>query len=193
MRITGGSLNGRPIVAPPGRAVRPSSDRLREALFNILAHARDPAIPPLAGARVLDAFAGTGALGIEALSRGAAEAVFIDRQTCWARRNVEALGQTARAGLIAADVLSPPKAEIPVDIAFLDPPYGGGLAAPALAALAAAGWLGPASLAVVETGARERIAWPTGLEPVRTRRYGAARIALVEFSAGRTAVRCRRA
>ncbi len=182
MRITGGSLRGRPIAAPPGRALRPSTGRVREAVFDLLVHATSEAIPPLAGARVLDAFAGTGAFGLEALSRGAAHAVFIDRDPGWARRNVIALGQGARARLIAADARRPPPAVAPVDFAFLDPPYGTGLAAPALAALIAAGWIGPASLAVVETGARELPVWPGGLREIRARRYGAVRIALLALS-----------
>ena len=122
MRITAGSLRGRPIAAPPGRNIRPSSDRLREALFNILAHAKWDAIPPMGGARILDAFAGTGALGLEALSRGAALAVFIDRDLTWVRRNIEALGQTDRTQSITADATAPPPTEAPVDIAFLDHP-----------------------------------------------------------------------
>ncbi len=176
MRITGGSLRGRTIAAPPGRVIRPSADRLREALFNVLTHARTEAIPPLAGARVLDVFAGTGALGLEALSRGAAHVVFIDRDLAWARRNVEALSQSAHCRLIAADALAPPVADAPVDIALLDPPYGSDLAAPVLAALAEAGWFGPASLVVAETGAKEHTSWPATFAPFRTRRYGAARI-----------------
>ena len=179
MRITGGSLRGRTLAAPPGRAVRPSAGRVREAVFDLLVHAASDAVPPLAGARVLDVFAGTGAFGLEALSRGAEYAVFIDRDPRWARRNVEALGQGANCRLIAADLRRPPPAPAAADIAFLDPPYGAGLAAPCLAALIEAGWLGPASLAVVETGAKERPAWPDGLHEIRLRRYGAARIALL--------------
>ena len=179
MRITAGSLRGRPIAAPPGRNIRPSSDRLREALFNILAHAKWDAIPPMGGARILDAFAGTGALGLEALSRGAALAVFIDRDLTWVRRNIEALGQTDRAQSFTADATAPPPTEAPVDIAFLDPPYREGLALPALQALADAGWLGPRTLVVVETDARESEAWPPGFEPLQTRHYGAAQITLL--------------
>ena len=179
MRITGGSLRGRAIAAPPGRAIRPSADRLRESLFNVLAHAGSDTVPPLAGASVLDAFAGTGALGLEALSRGAALAVFLDRDLTWVRRNVEALGQSARARLIAGDALHPPASPTPVGIAFVDPPYGQSLAGPALAALAQSGWIGPSSLAVVETGAKERIDWPARFTVQQSRRYGAALITLM--------------
>lgn len=179
MRITGGSLGGRKLAAPPGRPFRPSAARLRRAVFDLLVHARSPAVPELRGARVLDAFAGTGAFGIEALSRGAAEAVFIDRDPRWARRNLAALGLDSRARTISADAGRPPPAPRPVDIAFLDPPYGDGLAASALAALARAGWLAQSSLAVVETGAKERPAWPDGFAPVEARRYGAARVTLL--------------
>lgn len=179
MRITGGSLGGRKLAAPPGRPFRPSAARLRRGVFDLLVHARSPVVPELRGARVLDAFAGTGAFGIEALSRGAAEAVFIDRDPRWARRNLAALGLDSRARTISADAGRPPPAPRPVDIAFLDPPYGDGLAASALAALARAGWLAQSSLAVVETGAKERPAWPDGFAPVEARRYGAARVTLL--------------
>jgi 16S rRNA (guanine966-N2)-methyltransferase len=181
MRITGGSLRGRTIEAPPGRAIRPSSDRLREALFNVLMHSNAQAIPPLAGASILDAFAGTGALGLEALSRGATHTVFMDRDLAWARHNVEALGQTNHARLTRADILRPPPAETPVDIAFLDPPYGEGLAVPALEALTKAGWIGPASLVVVESGTKEQLVWPAYLNPVQTRHYGSACVTFLLF------------
>ena len=180
MRIVGGRHRGRRLLAPPGETVRPTSDRAREALFNILSHGRYAASgPPFAGARVLDAFAGTGALGLEALSRGAAEAVFIERERAALavlERNVEALGEGARTRLVAGDALRPPPAAGGCAVAFLDPPYGEGLAAPALAALAQAGWIAPAALAVAELAAREAFAAPAGFLVLEERVYGAARL-----------------
>jgi 16S rRNA (guanine966-N2)-methyltransferase len=180
MRIVGGSHRGRRLVAPPGAAVRPTSDRAREALFDILSHGAFAASGlPFADQPVLDAFAGTGAFGLEALSRGAREAVFLenDREALAAlRRNIADLGETARARVVATDATRPPRAADRCALAFLDPPYGGGLAAPALVALAVAGWLAPEALAVVEVGAREPFAPPSGFVPLDTRVYGAARL-----------------
>ena len=175
MRIVGGRHRGRRLAAPEGKAIRPSSDRLREALFNILAHGD---FPDIEGARVLDAFAGTGAFGLEALSRGAAEAIFMDRDLDWVRRNAEALGETG-AVPIAGDVLSAPRAAGPADIVFLDPPYGLGLAEPALDALREAGWIGPATCTIVEIGRGETLD-AEGFAAVRQRDYGAARLLFLE-------------
>jgi 16S rRNA (guanine966-N2)-methyltransferase len=188
MRIVGGSHRGRRLVAPPGEAVRPTSDRAREALFNILSHgdfATDGS--PFVGAAVLDAFAGTGAFGLEALSRGAAEAVFVenDRDALLAlRRNVAALGETGRARIIAGDATRPPRAPVACAVAFLDPPYKSGLAAPALTALAAAGWLTRDLVAVVEIGAREALAPPDSFSLLDERVYGAARLVFLRRTAG---------
>jgi 16S rRNA (guanine966-N2)-methyltransferase len=181
MRIVGGRHRGRALVAPPGGTVRPTSDRAREALFNILAHGSYAA--PFLDAVVVDAFAGTGALGLEALSRGAAEAWFIesDRAALEAlRRNVAALGEESRAHVIAGDPTKPPSGRgRAAAVAFLDPPYRSGLAAPALAALAAAGWLAPAAIATVEIAAREGFAAPPGFALLDERRYGAARLLIL--------------
>jgi 16S rRNA (guanine966-N2)-methyltransferase len=181
VRIVGGRHRGRRLVAPPGDAVRTTSDRAREALFNILAHGRFAAGsgPVWQDRVVLDAFAGTGALGLEALSRGAAESYFIERERAALdalRRNIDALGETARAHLRAGDALHPPPAPRPAELAFLDPPYREGLAAPALAALAASGWLATGAVVVVEVGAKEAFVPPDGFEPLDERRYGAARL-----------------
>jgi 16S rRNA (guanine966-N2)-methyltransferase len=180
MRIVGGRHRGRALAAPRGEAVRPTSDRAREALFNILGHGAFAT--PFRDKPVLDAFAGTGALGLEALSRGAARATFIesDRAALEAlRRNVAALGEADRAQIIAGDATRPPPASAPVALAFLDPPYRSGLAGPALAALAAAGWLGPGALAAVEVAAKEDFAPPPGFERLDDRRYGAARLLIL--------------
>src|SRR6266571_3100128 len=138
LRIVGGSHRGRRLVAPSGEAVRPTSDRAREALFNILSHGNFAASGlPFADKPVLDAFAGTGAFGLEALSRGARAAAFIEssREALAAlRRNIAALGEADRAHIVAGDATRPPRAVLSCAVAFLDPPYHSGLAAPALTA-----------------------------------------------------------
>jgi 16S rRNA (guanine966-N2)-methyltransferase len=172
-------------MAPPGETVRPTSDRAREALFNILSHGRFAASGlPFAGKPVLDAFAGTGALGLEALSRGAGAAVFIEnaREALAAlRRNIAALGEEDSAHVMAGDATRPPRATMRCGVAFLDPPYGSGLAAPALAALAAAGWLSADALAVVEVAAREPLPAPDGFSVIDERVYGAARLVFLRY------------
>ncbi|HXZ00460.1 MAG TPA: 16S rRNA (guanine(966)-N(2))-methyltransferase RsmD [Stellaceae bacterium] len=185
MRIIAGRHRGRALAAPEGRAVRPTGARAREALFDILAHGRFADRPAFEEARVLDAFAGTGALGLEALSRGAAHASFIekDRAALAAlRANIAALGEEARAAVLPGDALHPPPAPAPVTLAFLDPPYGEDLAAPALAALAKRGWLAPGALAAVELAARQAFAAPEGFTPLEERRYGAARLVFLRFA-----------
>lgn len=180
MRIVGGRHRGRRLVAPPGDQVRPTSDRAREALFNILSHGDLAAAgSPFAGEHVLDAFAGTGALGIEALSRGAARAVFIetDRIALGAlRRNLAALDEEDATDIIAGDATRPPRAPYAAALAFLDPPYRSGLAAPALMALAQTGWLSERALTVVELAAKELFSAPSGFAIIDERRYGAARL-----------------
>jgi 16S rRNA (guanine966-N2)-methyltransferase len=180
MRVVGGRHRGRRLIAPPGDAVRPTSDRAREALFNILSHGEFAAAGlPFADENVLDAFAGTGALGIEALSRGAARAAFIeiDRAALAAlRRNLAALDEEDAADIIAGDATRPPRAPFACALAFLDPPYRSGLAAPALTALAQVGWLAPRALAVIEIAAKEEFAAPAGFIIMDERKYGAARV-----------------
>jgi 16S rRNA (guanine966-N2)-methyltransferase len=186
MRIIAGRHRGRTLLAPEGDAVRPTSDRAREALFNILAHGDLAAAgPPYADATVLDAFAGTGAFGLEALSRGAAAAVFIERSRpaiAVLRRNIAALGEDARSLVVIADAAAPPKAGAPASLAFLDPPYGKGLASPALAALASAGWLAQDALAIVEVPAAEALSPPVGFATLDERRYGVAKLIFLRYS-----------
>jgi 16S rRNA (guanine966-N2)-methyltransferase len=193
MRIVGGSHRGRRLMAPSGETVRPTSDRAREALFNILSHGQFAAEGvPLIDAAVLDAFAGTGALGLEALSRGAASATFIERDpeaVAVLRKNIAALDEGARAKILPGDATHPPRATAPCDIVFLDPPYRSGLAAPALSGLAAAGWLAPHALVVIEVAAREDFAPPAGFTLEGERVYGAAR--LIFLRAGEPAMKRR--
>src|SRR6201986_4962089 len=180
MRIVAGRHRGRRLLAPLGETVRPTSDRAREGLFNILAHGRLAADGiPFAGGPVLDAFAGTGALGLEALSRGAAEAVFIeqDREAlATLRQNVALLGEGDRARIVHGDATRPPRAPSACAVVFLDPPYRSGLAAAALPALDAAGWFTPDALAVIELAAHEDLAPSVGFALVDERVYGAARL-----------------
>jgi 16S rRNA (guanine966-N2)-methyltransferase len=185
VRIIAGRHRGRLLAAPPGETVRPTGERAREALFNILAHGSFAASgPAYAGTRVLDAFAGTGAFGLEALSRGAAGVVFIENNRAALaalRANIAALGEEQRADIISGDAAAPPRAPAPVALAFLDPPYGKGLAVSALVALADAGWLAAGALCVVEMAAKERIEPPPGFSSLDERRYGAARLVFLRY------------
>jgi 16S rRNA (guanine966-N2)-methyltransferase len=174
MRIVGGRWRGRRLKPPPDDRVRPTADRVREALFNILAHRG-----ALADAVVLDLFAGTGALALEALSRGAARAVLVDRDArslALARENAAALGAGAQCEFVLADAAQLAPRPVGAGLAFLDAPYGRGLAGPALAAAAAGGWLAPGALCVIETGADETLALPPGVREEDARLYGSTRI-----------------
>jgi 16S rRNA (guanine966-N2)-methyltransferase len=182
MRIVGGRLKGRVLAAPSSRAVRPTSERLRESIFDILEH-RYPG--HLDNARVVDLFAGSGALGIEALSRGARFALFVDNGAearALLRANVEAMGLGGVTRIWRADATKLGSAPTggPFTLAFLDPAYGLALAGPALAALVEGGWLGPNALCVVEEAAKAEIVAPDGLELVDERTYGDTRIAILE-------------
>ena len=187
MRIVAGRLKGRTIAAPEGRDVRPTSDRVRESLFNILEH-RDwgkGGRSPVPEARVLDAFCGTGALGLEALSRGAAHATFLDNARAAlavCRDNIRKLGEAANADVLQGDALRPVRPRAPCDLVFLDPPYGQDLVPRALEALAREGWIAPGAICIVETGAKEALAMPTGFEELDDRTYGAARIRFLRYA-----------
>ncbi len=187
LKIVGGKHRGRALEAPAGLDVRPTASRAREALFNIVAHANWHAdgTSPLIDARVLDAFAGSGALGLEALSRGAAHATFLDndaRSIKLIGENVAKLGETAAAKVVRADATRPPPGRDPCDLVFLDPPYRSGQAAPALAALAEAGWLRPGAIATVELAHNEDLTPPKTFEEIDERRYGAAKIVILRYA-----------
>lgn len=159
MRIIGGAWRGRRLMAPPGDATRPTADRARQALFDRLLHAPWAGRAAVEGVTVLDAFAGTGALGLEALSRGAAEAVFIehDRAALAAlRANIAACGAEARCRVLTGDALRPPSGHA-CGLVLLDPPYGQDLVPRAAAALAAAGWVAPGTLIVAELGRDDKL------------------------------------
>jgi 16S rRNA (guanine966-N2)-methyltransferase len=183
MRIVGGRFGGRPLATPTGAVVRPTSDRVREAIFNILAHG----IPDFAldDARVLDLFAGSGALGLEALSRGADHLTCIENSATARsalRANAKTLGETARVTVVQADATKPPTpAGPPCRLVLMDPPYRSGLAAPALAALAERGWLAAGAICVAEISAAEALEPPAGFTPLDERRYGKARLVFLRY------------
>jgi 16S rRNA (guanine966-N2)-methyltransferase len=173
MRVVGGRLRGRSLASPASQDIRPTADRLRESLFNILIHAYDD---PIAEARVLDLFAGTGALGIEAVSRGAKFALFVDNGAearALLRNNVEALGLGGVTKVYRRDATDLGEAHPmePFSLVFLDPPYAKNLAGKALASLRDGGWLKPGAVLVVEEATAARFAPPDGFEELERRVY----------------------
>lgn len=185
MRIVGGELKGRRLQTPTDERVRPTSDRIREALFNVLAHGHFDGFS-LAGARVLDLFAGTGALGLEALSRGASFALFVDDHAAsrgLIRSNAEELGLTGRIKLYRRDATKigplPASAGSPFTLVFADPPYGKGLGEKALAAALDGGWIADNAVIALEEDHLTEIAVPAGLEEVDRRSYGKTQIVIL--------------
>lgn len=177
LRIIAGRFRSTVLTAPPGLETRPTAARTREALFNLLRHGR--AARPLAGAHVADIFAGTGALGLEALSRGAARVTLVENApaaTAAIRANIGKCraGDTAR--LMAVDGTSPPRAARPFDILFIDPPYRDGLVEKSLRGLARAGWIGENSLTIVQQDPQDPVWTPEGSHILENRCYGAARL-----------------
>jgi 16S rRNA (guanine966-N2)-methyltransferase len=173
MRVVGGRLKGRNLASPTSRGIRPTADRLRESLFNILIHAYDD---PVSGARVLDLFAGTGALGIEAISRGAKFALFVDNGTearALLRSNVESLGLGGVTKVYRRDAtsLGPAHPMEPFSLIFLDPPYAKKLAEQALTSLRDGGWLTPTALLVVEEARAAEFLAPDGFTELERRVY----------------------
>ncbi len=176
MRIVGGTLRGRALATPAHEGLRPTSDRVRESLFNILAHGIDGFA--FEGQRVIDLFAGTGALGIEALSRGASYVLLVDTEPearALIRRNVEAFGLTGVTKIWRRDAtdLGPAGNMTPFGLALLDPPYGQGLGERALRSLVAGRWLAPDAVVVLEErkGAAP-LGLPDGLAQIDRRSWG---------------------
>jgi 16S rRNA (guanine966-N2)-methyltransferase len=189
IRITAGRLKGRGLETAPGLMVRPTATRARQAIFNILAHGRAYRGPqgamPL-GVRALDLFAGSGALGFEALSRGAVQVTFVEAARDVAallKLNAERLGEKSsvdvRIGNAAKLGAAPGQ---PFGLVFLDPPYGEELAEPALQGLAQGGWLDRSAVVVLETGAGEAAPLPERFSLIEARRYGAATFNFLQFS-----------
>lgn len=184
MRIVAGAHKGRPLSAPAGRTTRPTSDRAREAIFNKLAHA--PWGEGVADKRVIDLFAGSGALGLEAMSRGAAFCLFVETDAAARgaiRENVEALGLYGNTRIHRRDAtalgVKPAGVGAPFDLVFLDPPYGKGLGEKALANLLTGGWVAPHALAVFEVGEKED-PQVEGWARLDEGQYGAARVVFLK-------------
>lgn len=186
MRIVAGEFRGRPLATPRSQAIRPTTDRTRESVFNVLAHRFAGSF---SGVRVLDLFAGTGALGLEALSRGAAHAVFIEESAegrGLIRANIEAFGLTGRTRLFRRDAtrLGEAGTLAPFDLVFADPPYGKGLGEQALRSARDGGWLAPGALCVVEEAAAAPFEPGPGFSVVDERNYGETVIRFIESEKG---------
>jgi 16S rRNA (guanine966-N2)-methyltransferase len=184
MRVVGGRLRGRALASPKSKAIRPTADRLRESVFNILRHAYDD---PVHGVRALDLFAGTGALGIEAASHGAAFVLFVDdgaEARALIRENVAALGLGGATRVFRRDAtkLGPAHPLEPFALVLLDPPYGQNLAEKALAAARHGGWLAPAALVVVEEATKSRFAAPQGFTELERRVYDDTEFIFLRFN-----------
>jgi 16S rRNA (guanine966-N2)-methyltransferase len=182
VRIVGGEFRGRPLATPHTDLIRPTSDRLRQTIFDLLAHTHGN---PVEGARVLDLFAGTGALGLEALSRGAAYVLFVEQSVegrGLIRRNVESLGLTGRTRIFRRDAtrLGPAGSIAPFGLVFADPPYGRGLGERALAGALSGGWLNPAVLAVLEEAASAAINVVDGFTRLNHRRVGDSQVVFLQ-------------
>ncbi|WP_430694749.1 16S rRNA (guanine(966)-N(2))-methyltransferase RsmD [Rhodopseudomonas faecalis] len=185
MRVVGGRLKGRTLAAPSSQAIRPTADRLRESLFNILAHAYGN---PMLDARVLDLFAGTGALGIEAVSRGAKFTLFVDdgaEARALLRNNVEALGLGGVSKIYRRDAtkLGPAHPVEPFALVFCDPPYRKQLAERALASLRDGGWLEPDALVIVEEAKDAGFTAPEGFAELERRAYDDTEFTFLKFGA----------
>lgn len=185
MRIIAGTWRGRHIITPRDDRIRPTSDRVRGAIFNILMHGIEGA--EIEGARVIDLFAGTGALGLEALSRGAANCVFVERDVdarAVLSRNIALLDFSGVAEIVTGDATRLPHrgSRQACNLAFLDPPYGQGLAMRALGALATAGWLAKGATIVVEEAAEAELCWPEGYARLDARRWGDTQAAFARFT-----------
>jgi 16S rRNA (guanine966-N2)-methyltransferase len=184
MRIVAGRFGGRTLAAPAGAHTRPTSDRVREALFNILEHGIDGFA--MSGVRVLDLFAGTGALGLEALSRGAAFCLFVEEDAAargLIRRNIEALGLTGITKVFRRNAtdLGPAGHRGGFGLAFLDPPYEQDLAPRALASAAAGGWLAAGAVVVVEESRRASVTLPPGFAALEQRNWGDTQVLFARF------------
>jgi 16S rRNA (guanine966-N2)-methyltransferase len=185
MRIVGGTLRGRPIVSPQHEGLRPTADRVRESLFNVLAHGIDGL--EVEGARVIDLFAGTGALGLEAVSRGAAFCLFVDNEAdarALIRTNIEKFGLTGVTRIFRRDAtdLGPAGTMAPFNLAFLDPPYEKGLGERALTALVEGNWLVPGATIVFEERAGISVSLPTGFTEIDRRTYGDTQILIARHA-----------
>ena len=183
VRIIAGKWRGKKLITPKGLNVRPTSDRGKGALYDLLIHGKPAARGfKLRDAQVLDAFAGTGALGLEALSRGAAQVTFMENAKASQRAisaNVSACQADSVVNLIETDVLAAPRAASPCGLIHLDPPYGKGLVSAALQRLETNGWIASGAICCAELGKDETLQIPEGFRQLEDRRYGAARIVIL--------------
>ena len=196
MRITGGHLRGRALIPPRNAAVRPTSDKVRQAIFNLLEHAPALAEFSLTGARVVDLFAGTGALGLEALSRGASFCLFVDdspESRALIRQNVEALGLTGASKIWRRNAALPGRLDTlaPFGVAFLDPPYRQTLVEPTLRGLSTGEWLQQNAIVVVESEGNEGLQPVEHYEVLDRRVYSDTAVTLMRFNAAQTVAQCR--
>ena len=187
LRIIAGRHRGRRLDTAPGNDVRPTAERVREAIFNKLTHGLVvKAGAPLTGVHVADAFAGSGAMGFEALSRGAEHVSFIENNAkalALIGRNASTLDEEERLTFALRDAAAPGRAAQPCGLLFLDAPYRSDLSAPALTALSNAGWCAEGAVVTVEVAAGEEFAPPPGFEVIDARRYGAAKIVFLRYGA----------
>ena len=186
MRVVAGKHKGKYIFGPTGVEIRPTSDRVREAMFNILAHSNWGQSAPsgIRGSRVLDGFCGTGALGLAALSRGSHFTTFIDNNVTsldLCRRNVTNLGETEASAILRCDCLNPVKAEDPCDLIFLDPPYKKNIIPDALIALSYAGWIAEGAVCVIETNTKQSTQLPNNFVFRNQRSYGGTLITFLTY------------
>ncbi len=185
MQITGGVHKGAKLAAPKGQATRPTSARTREAVFNILAHGIEGFA--IASTRVLDLFAGTGALGLEAISRGSSFCLFVDDQAdarAFIRQNVETLGLTGHTKVFKRDAtnLGPIQARKPCDLVFADPPYDKQLGEKAMVSLRDGGWLVPGAILVLEERHGVEVVLPEGFMLLDQRRHGEAQTLIMRYN-----------
>ena len=177
MRIIGGSWRNRRLLVPDGKDIRPTADRARESLFSVLEHSKTYEPWRMTDATVLDIFAGTGALGLEALSRGAKQVVFVDDSTTSVstiNQNIKAVKAATKATVLCQDATQPGPRTINANLAFLDPPYRSGLAEQALSALVKTDWLEPGALAMIEADEKETIVPPEEFALLEKRKCGGA-------------------
>ncbi len=189
MRVVGGRFRGRQLAAPGDHKIRPTSDRVREAVFNVLAHGMEGSV--LEGSAVLDLFAGTGAFGIEALSRGAASCLFVEEDPearGLIRRNIESLGLTGVTKIYRRNAtdLGDAGNRQPFQLIFADPPYAKGLGEKALASAGAGGWIADGAIVLLEERADVVIGWPPGFEAIDHRSWGDTQVSFARFRSGRT-------
>jgi 16S rRNA (guanine966-N2)-methyltransferase len=187
MRIVGGKFRGQVLAAPKGSEIRPTSEKVREAIFNILEHGTSHL--PIEGARILDLFAGTGAFGFEALSRGARSCLFIDERAearALIRRNADTLGVTGLSKIWRRDATrlgrnAPSQA---FDFVFIDPPYGKGLGERSLFSLVDGQWLGLDTMIMLEESGKAHVSIPPELELADERVYGDTKVMILKHRSG---------